>query len=227
MECKEKSWMPNPHYSQLRARVYIGRDRSHYRFKETSRSSPLSESIDDHTVMEMANQWLNSCTTKSPGHENCITVGEELSACSAPWGQRRSGLFGTQEPRIEQQQYRALSDCYKTSGQAILTVSNEKNLISSISYNAVLQTIRNAIIVTRSLGIRSIISSIKLTRTTFKLSREQARSTPTVSFFRTWASILSKNCVESPAPANLLDCVLISNPITNSIARLKATSATK
>jgi hypothetical protein len=157
MSRKETIWQPNGHYTQLRAAIYLEGDRSYDHLKATCQSSPLSESMEDSAVMELADQWLKSCNTKSPGHKNCITsrrgAFRPTRLLDVSGGTVRLSL---KSERIEQEPYCALSYCWGTSGQVILTASNEEKFSQSIEFNALQKTIKDAINVTRSLGIRYI-----------------------------------------------------------------------
>lgn len=157
MSRQETIWQPHGHYTQLRAAIYLEGDRSYDHLKATCRSSPLSELTEDSTVMDLANQWLKSCITKSSGHENCITsrrgAFRPTRLLDVSGGTVRLSL---KSERIEQEPYCALSYCWGTSGQVILTASNEEKFSLSIEFNTLQKTIKDAIKVTRSLGIRYI-----------------------------------------------------------------------
>jgi hypothetical protein len=147
----------NLHYIQLRARIYLEGDQIYNRLKETCRSSPLSESTDDPAVMELANQWLNSCNSKSAGHENCVTSGgEDFRPARLLDISGEAVRLSPKTQRIDQEPYCALSYCWGISGQVVLTVSNEEDFCQGIEFNALPKTIEDAIVITRSLGIRYI-----------------------------------------------------------------------
>jgi hypothetical protein len=157
IEHQGQVWEPNGHYTQLRATIYLEGDSYYDRLKETCRAFPLSESTDNPDVIELANQWLNDCEAKLLGHENCIMP--------------RRGVFhparlldvsgetvhlSLRSQRIEQEPYCALSYCWGTSRQVVLTASNEEDLSRSIELDILPKTIKDAIHVTRCLGIRYI-----------------------------------------------------------------------
>ncbi|PQE33834.1 hypothetical protein CJF32_00010832 [Rutstroemia sp. NJR-2017a WRK4] len=150
-------WEPNGQYTQLRSTIHLEGDPSYERLKWTCRALPLSESTDDPAVIALANQWLSSCDTKSPGHQSCITprrrAFQPARLLDVSGGTVRLSL---KSERIEEEPYCALSYCWGTSRQVILTAYNEEDLSRSIEFDTLPKSITDAIRVTRSLGIRYI-----------------------------------------------------------------------
>jgi hypothetical protein len=154
---KKKIWMPGSSLAQLRATIYTEGHQFYNRLKDTCRSSPLSKSMDDPAVMEMPNQWFKNCITKSPGHKHCITPNENFFR-----PKRLLDVSGDTvhlspiNQRTGVESYCAFSYCWGPSGQPLLSVTDEVDFLDNVDFDSLPNTIKDAISVTRCLGIKYI-----------------------------------------------------------------------
>lgn len=140
----------------MQLRIFTEDHRGYHRLLQTCHVSPSSASIGDPSVIDLAASWLTKCTTEDPNRKDCLKGSSE----SQFYPERLLDIRGDnvclflKDNMVSQKPYCALSYCWgKEPISPVLTASNSKDFRTSIDPENLPKTIRDAIHVTKQLGI--------------------------------------------------------------------------